>query len=896
MNYEKQNFENDQILDASQLNHIEDGITALDTNKADKSELFSKDYNDLNNKPDIPSIEGLATEEFVFENLPCYEIAGGVDLVFEHDGTVDGKDQAVDNGGYIPYTKIADFNPEDFDLYLSSLQNNGYTITYNNGEIITENLVYTFSSVIHSGNVLLIAKEAGTFAYYKVPSPGIYVRRYMDGTYITKLEITLGSGQGELKKLDEKFLPDSIQNKTDNNLATNDKTIVGAINELFQSANNGKELIASAIGEPLSAEDTFSAMSNDINGLLSTFKTNMMNNGITVENSDRFKQLIDKIATMAEEGSGKGIRYDTGAYSLGEITTFNEFFSDKWNEVNYQGIIIPKTSDLNFIYVYTDYQYSFYHSSTDKNYDVYITDCIVYDPLLQSLSDGSVYVFIHSLYFVYDTSTGEKVESSSWYTYTRLIDNTDHVLLPLIGSYCYGSVHALTYDNITYNTYYSVGVGEEDTTLRDSLASILQEEGVNVTEEDDMASLISKVDSEFTDKNNEVTAKENEITTLESSLESTKTKLYNRMLENNYSLEANLTLDELIDLLQISRIELPSIKQITGGSDHIFVLKEDGTLWAYGSNSYGQLGLGNTTSVSKFTKVPLDNVISIACGAWHSCAIVNKDLTATSGTLYVCGKNESGSIGQGSSTTNYTSFIAEASNVAQVACGTYFTMYLDADGLVYGTGFNANGELGLTNSTVNYFTNTYEGAKQIACGSNHSFVLATNGYLYASGANGSGQLGRGNTTSSTSYVRVRTGVAEVYAGDDHTIIKTTDGAIYGCGSDNEGQLGKDGNDYTSFTSINISNIVQIACGHNHTVLLDSNGVMYIAGDNQYGQVGASGNSYLYSWTTKTDLPELRYIACSKYATFAIDVDENLLGCGNISGLSSNTRVFNQITC
>ena len=43
----------------------------------------------------------------------------------------------------------------------------------------------------------------------------------------------------------------------------------------------------------------------------------------------------------------------------------------------------------------------------------------------------------------------------------------------------------------------AIGVGEEDTTLRDSLASILEEEGVDVTEEDDMASLINKVDEEF---------------------------------------------------------------------------------------------------------------------------------------------------------------------------------------------------------------------------------------------------------------------------------------------------------------------------------------------------------------------------------------------------------------
>ena len=91
----------------------------------------------------------------------------------------------------------------------------------------------------------------------------------------------------------------NYQQKTDNNLQTSSKELVGAINELFQSANNGKELIANGYWRTYS-RDTFSAMSNDINSFLSTFKTNMMNNGVTVESSDKFKSLIDKIATLAD--------------------------------------------------------------------------------------------------------------------------------------------------------------------------------------------------------------------------------------------------------------------------------------------------------------------------------------------------------------------------------------------------------------------------------------------------------------------------------------------------------------------------------------------------------------------------------------------------------------------
>ena len=97
-----------------------------------------------------------------------------------------------------------------------------------------------------------------------------------------------------------------------NELNTNSKTVIGAINELFQSANNGKQLIANAIGEPVSAEDTFSAMSNDIKGLLSTFKTNMMNAGVVVENGDKFKALIDKIKGLTEGEGNKGIQFANG--------------------------------------------------------------------------------------------------------------------------------------------------------------------------------------------------------------------------------------------------------------------------------------------------------------------------------------------------------------------------------------------------------------------------------------------------------------------------------------------------------------------------------------------------------------------------------------------------------
>ena len=260
------------------------------------------------------------------------------------------------------------------------------------------------------------------------------------------------------------------QEKTDENLATKSKDLVGAINELFQSANNGKELIASAIGEPLNAEDTFSAMSNDINGLLSTFKTNMMNNGIAVEANDRFKQLIDKIATMVEEGSGKGIQFASGNVTSTSSTTVYAISSSLLT--NGYTIEVNNLTFKPYIVILT------YGSDTLKK----INACAIH------IDDAT------NRYLLSTDSVGSSTNTWGQYTLTPVYTgNKTHTIAGMRdnGFLLYSGLQSTEF------TYYAIGVGEEDNTFRDSLASILQEEGVSVTEEDDMASLISKVDEEF---------------------------------------------------------------------------------------------------------------------------------------------------------------------------------------------------------------------------------------------------------------------------------------------------------------------------------------------------------------------------------------------------------------
>ena len=284
------------------------------------------------------------------------------------------------------------------------------------------------------------------------------------------------------RRISKEFLHPSILEGVNNKIGNLDSletdakgNMVQAINELVEKLDNsaelevlegeiaeGKELIANAVGEPLTAEESFDEMSNDINSLLSTFKTNMMNNGITVESGDKFKVLIDKIATMVEEGEGKGIQFAEGNI-----------------EIDWTGYGGPSGGNdgLNI-----DYTFDSPLSFTPTYFFVLLPRVVISDNNTQCN-----HVMVSNIKCIctdiYDMIRIDDLDSNGFtlYLYGAGID--------------YSTSNNISSDEMYTMTYYAIGVGEEDNTLRDSLASILENKGVDVTEEDDMASLITKVDN-----------------------------------------------------------------------------------------------------------------------------------------------------------------------------------------------------------------------------------------------------------------------------------------------------------------------------------------------------------------------------------------------------------------
>jgi alpha-tubulin suppressor-like RCC1 family protein len=197
--------------------------------------------------------------------------------------------------------------------------------------------------------------------------------------------------------------------------------------------------------------------------------------------------------------------------------------------------------------------------------------------------------------------------------------------------------------------------------------------------------------------------------------------------------------------------------QFSGGYIFNIGTRTDGTLWATGKNTVGQLGLGDTTQRNVFTQVGgLTTWLKTACGYSASYAI------KTDGTMWSWGANTKGELGD-NSTTNRNSpvqigALTTWSELPRHA-GFTFSCAIKTDGTLWAWGEGSNGQLGQGNTT-GYSSPVQVGAlttwASVSTGSAMSLAITTDGKLYGWGTNSDGQLGQNNTTSYSSPVQVGT--------------------------------------------------------------------------------------------------------------------------------------------
>ncbi len=203
---------------------------------------------------------------------------------------------------------------------------------------------------------------------------------------------------------------------------------------------------------------------------------------------------------------------------------------------------------------------------------------------------------------------------------------------------------------------------------------------------------------------------------------------------------------------------------VSAGAYHSLGITSDKKLWAWGNNADGQLGdlsISNRTIPSEVTIIGLTlNWVSVSAGGYHSLGI------SDNGKLWGWGRNDYGQLGDGTlfSRTRPVQ-ITVSTDWASISAGTSHSLATSSDGKLRAWGLNAIGQLG-NGSTTNYLAPTQIGSAtnwvSVSAGSAHTLGATTDGKFWSWGYNFYGQLGDGTTI--TKFVPTRIGSAPVFTG------------------------------------------------------------------------------------------------------------------------------------
>ena len=336
-------------------------------------------------------------------------------------------------------------------------------------------------------------------------------------------------------------------------------------------------------------------------------------------------------------------------------------------------------------------------------------------------------------------------------------------------------------------------------------------------------------------------------------------------------------------------------RSTAAGANFGLAVRADGTLWAWGNNTYGQLGNGTTTSSLLPVQIgTARNWVQVVAGAGFSLGL------RADGTLYAWGANDYGQLGNatnaGTNSPTPTPTRVGTDLYTQVAAGASHSLALRADGTLWAWGYNVYGQLGnATRTGTNSPTPTptqvgTERYTHLAAGFQHSLGLRADGTLWAWGYNISGQLGNGGTNV-VNAVPTQVGTAlytQAAAGGYHSLGLRPDGTLYGWGANYNGQLG-DGPTGDN-TSPNLTprqagtgTYTYVAAGQYHSLGLRPDGSLYTWGSNTYGQLG--------NGTADTDV---RFINATPTQEATASTKWASLGTGSTS-LSSVVRTASGLT-
>jgi alpha-tubulin suppressor-like RCC1 family protein len=375
----------------------------------------------------------------------------------------------------------------------------------------------------------------------------------------------------------------------------------------------------------------------------------------------------------------------------------------------------------------------------------------------------------------------------------------------------------------------------------------------------------------------------------------------------------------------------PGWKQISAGFNHTSAVKTDGTLWVWGNNDLCQLGTGDVTGRSTPVSIFSDgNTWSeVSSGYDHTAAI------KTDGTLWAWGNNSHGQLGTNAfdnKSTPVTTFVG-GTDWKQVSCGRRHTSAIKTDGTLWSWGNNFllgydkefSPIVGRSSGTRRYPESRrlidkiffmyygYDGVGNLepmlvddfiptfSFNGSHIAAVKTDGTLWVWGNNTSGVLGInsavvGKSTPVTTF-RGGTDWKQVSCGYDHTAAIKTDGTLWTWGGGGAGQLGErltaSSRSIPVTTFIGGTNWKQVSCGEQYTAAIKTDGTLWTWGSNQYDQLGIFQPTVAIRSTPVTTFAggtDWKQVSCGINHLAAVKTDGTLWMWGALTG---NLVVFQQ---
>jgi alpha-tubulin suppressor-like RCC1 family protein len=310
------------------------------------------------------------------------------------------------------------------------------------------------------------------------------------------------------------------------------------------------------------------------------------------------------------------------------------------------------------------------------------------------------------------------------------------------------------------------------------------------------------------------------------------------------------------------------------------VSSDRASVLAWGANGFGQLGAGAASPqlTPRLVAGLPDRIIQLAAGNVFSMALI------ADGTVRTWGSNGFGQLGIGApiDVDPHPTPVQPTglTGVVQIAAGRDTALALRGDGTVWAWGLNNNGQVGdgaaLFQSTPRQVPGL-AGVTKIAAGDDFGLALLADRTVRAWGADFLGQLGDGREVDGPVPVPVvvsgLTNVVDLEGGGAHSLALLADGTLRAWGNDGSGQIGDGGRGHrdTAVPVTVVNHVVQIGAGNDHSVALEADGTVWAWGFNGNGQVGGPDRLVL----TPRRVPEL-----SGVDTIAVGGAHNLVRLGD----------------